>query len=252
MTKQDIFLANPVALISKNLAVSFYNSATNALSTSVSINGISYDVVGIFSKDGDGNDVIIPKIVYETGYISNTGNQLKLTFNRGENVSKQTHAIVQLLNKQGSHHLQGSYDYVDMGSLLKGIGTAIKGLTYFISAIAGISLFIAGIGVMNMMYISVSERTQEIGIRLAIGATPRNVMYQFLLESILLTGMGGLVLFALGVGGAWVISLFLPFRAIVDMGTFLLAFSVSTIVGIIFGLLPAKQASKKNLIDILR
>ncbi|WP_330664298.1 ABC transporter permease, partial [Anaerostipes caccae] len=76
---------------------------------------------------------------------------------------------------------------------MKGIGSVINSLTYFISAIAGISLFIAGIGVMNMMYISVSERTREIGIRLAIGATPKNILFQFLLEAVLLTGIGGLI-----------------------------------------------------------
>lgn len=139
-----------------------------------------------------------------------------------------------------------------MGQILKGIGSVINSLTYFISAIAGISLFIAGIGVMNMMYISVSERTREIGIRLAIGATPKNILFQFLLEAVLLTGIGGLIGFGIGGGLAWLISLFLPFRAVIGVGSFLLAFYVSTFVGILFGILPAKNAANKNLIDILR
>ncbi|MFL4443339.1 ABC transporter permease [Heyndrickxia coagulans] len=135
---------------------------------------------------------------------------------------------------------------------LNGIGSVINSLTYFISAIAGISLFIAGIGVMNMMYISVSERTREIGIRLAIGATPKHILFQFLLEAVLLTGIGGLIGFGIGGGLAWLISLFLPFRAVIGVGSFLLAFCVSTFVGILFGILPAKNAANKNLIDILR
>ena len=127
-------------------------------------------------------------------------------------------------------------------------------LTYFISAIAGISLFIAGIGVMNMMYISVSERTQEIGIRLAVGATQKNILWQFLLESIMLTVGGGITGFMIGWMLSSLISLLIPYHihAIVTFGNFLLAFGVSTAVGIIFGMLPATQAAKRNLIDILR
>ncbi len=105
---------------------------------------------------------------------------------------------------------------------------------------------------MNMMYISVSERTREIGIRLAIGATPKNILFQFLLEAVLLTGIGGLIGFGIGGGLAWLISLFLPFRAVIGVGSFLLAFCVSIFVGILFGILPAKNAANKNLIDILR
>ena len=105
---------------------------------------------------------------------------------------------------------------------------------------------------MNMMYISVSERTKEIGIRLAIGATPTLIMWQFLLEAIILTVSGGLIGFALGYGTAVLISLMLPFNAVITLNTFFLAFGVSSSVGLVFGILPAKQAADKNLIDILR
>ncbi|MED4311188.1 ABC transporter permease [Heyndrickxia coagulans] len=252
ISQNNITFADPVALISKKLAASIYIQPNRALDTAVIVNGISYHVIGVFENADDFHDIMIPKNVYEKSNISNVGNKLKLVFNRGENVSKQTKKIVSLLNKQGSHHLQGSYEHIEMGSILKGIGSVISSLTYFISAIAGISLFIAGIGVMNMMYISVSERTREIGIRLAIGATPKNILFQFLLEAVLLTGIGGLIGFGIGGGLAWLISLFLPFRAVIGVGSFLLAFCVSTFVGILFGILPAKNAANKNLIDILR
>ena len=147
---------------------------------------------------------------------------------------------------------RGSYTYTNLGVILKGIGSVIKGLTYFISAIAGVSLFIAGIGVMNMMYISVSERTQEIGIRLAIGTTPQNIKEQFLLEAIILTSLGGVLGLIIGNTIAYLISFLLPFRAVITFGTVVLAIGVSTIVGLIFGLLPAKQASNQTLIDVFR
>ena len=136
--------------------------------------------------------------------------------------------------------------------MLKGISKVIDALTYFIGAVAGISLIIAGIGVMNMMYISVSERTQEIGIRLAIGARPRTIMLQFLLEAVMLTTLGGIIGFLGGAGLAYGIALALPFQAKMSLSSFVVAFIVSSTVGIIFGILPAKQAANKNLIDILR
>ncbi len=105
---------------------------------------------------------------------------------------------------------------------------------------------------MNMMYISVSERTQEIGIRLSIGAKPKQILLQFLFEAMFLTLLGGIIGFALGAIISMSISVLLPFKAIVTLKSFVLAFSVSTLVGITFGILPAKQAASNNLIDILK
>ncbi|WP_143875589.1 FtsX-like permease family protein, partial [Oenococcus oeni] len=110
------------------------------------------------------------------GQVNDQGNSVQITFSKGSKISKNTEHLVTLLKKKGSHRNKGEYSFTDMGELLSGIGKVISALTYFVSAIAGISLFIAGIGVMNMMYISVSERTQEIGIRLAVGASPRDIM----------------------------------------------------------------------------
>lgn len=156
------------------------------------------------------------------------------------------------LKKSGSEHRSGSYEYFDYGELLKGIGNVISGLTLFVSAIAGISLLIAGVGVMNMMYISASERSQEIGIRMAVGATPAEIMKQFLLESVMLTLTGGIIGLLVGAMDAWLIAMFLPFKPVVTVGSIVGTFAISSIVGIVFGLLPAKSAANKNLIDILK
>lgn len=248
---QDRQLKNQVAMISRSFAKKCFRTTINALHTALIINGYSYQVVGVISTDNSA-DIYLPKETYLANQTSTSGNRLKLTFQTGSNVSKQAKKAVKLLQQAGSQRSLGDYSYFDAGALLSGISKVIKGLTYFISAIAGISLFIAGIGVMNMMYISVSERTKEIGIRLAIGATPTLIMWQFLLEAIILTVSGGLIGFALGYGTAALISLMLPFKAVVTLNTFLLAFGVSSSVGLVFGILPAKQAANKNLIDILR
>ena len=111
---------------------------------------------------------------------------------------------------------------------------------------------IAGVGVMNMMYISASERSQEIGIRMAVGATPAEIMKQFLLESVMLTLTGGIIGLLVGAMDACLIAMFLPFKPVVTVGSIVGTFAISSIVGIVFGLLPAKSAANKNLIDILK
>ncbi|MDN6026177.1 MAG: ABC transporter permease [Lacticaseibacillus paracasei] len=251
ISAQDRQLKNQVAMISRSFAKKCFRTTINALHTALIINGFSYQVIGVISTDNSA-DIYLPKETYLANQTSTSGNRLKLTFQTGSNVSKQAKKAVKLLQQSGSQRSLGDYYYFDAGALLSGISKVIKGLTYFISAIAGISLFIAGIGVMNMMYISVSERTKEIGIRLAIGATPTLIMWQFLLEAIILTVSGGLIGFALGYGTAVLISLMLPFNAVITLNTFFLAFGVSSSVGLVFGILPAKQAADKNLIDILR
>lgn len=177
---------------------------------------------------------------------------MAITFQRGSDISQLANAIVRQLKKSGTERRNGSHQYFDYGELLKGIGNVISGLTLFVGAIAGISLLIAGVGVMNMMYISASERSQEIGIRMAVGATPAEIMKQFLLESVMLTLTGGVVGLVLGGLIAWMITAFLPFKPVITLGSIIGTFAISSIVGIVFGILPAKSAANKNLIDILK
>ena len=139
-----------------------------------------------------------------------------------------------------------------MRQIMESIGKVIDGLTYFISAIAGISLFIAGVGVMNMMYISVSERTKEIGIRRSLGATENSIQIQFLLEGLIITTIGGIVGYLFGIGLAYLIAKLLPFGIYIDLSVILLAVGVSMFIGIIFSVMPAKAAAKKDVVEILR
>ncbi|MCS8588282.1 ABC transporter permease [Leuconostoc citreum] len=257
ISKQDILVGNPVALVSQRIAKKGYETVKNALNASIDINGTTYTIIGILSNDAvqgsyQNYDVVLPRQVFETNNNNGAANTLKLTFTTGTNVSKETQKIVDQLNSSGSQHNTGDYQFYDMAAMLKGISAVIKGITYFIVAVASISLFIAGIGVMNMMYIAVSERTQEIGIRMAVGASQNQILWQFLIEAVLLTLSGGMIGYLGGLGIAMGISVFLPFKASVSLATFILAFGTSTVVGLVFGILPAKTASNKNLIDILR
>jgi putative ABC transport system permease protein len=166
--------------------------------------------------------------------------------------SKVTTAAIDEMKASGSVKDLGNYEVYDTAALTDGIGQVLSTITYFISAVAGISLFIAGVGVMNMMYISVSERTKEIGIRRALGATRNAIRLQFLLEGITLTLIGGIIGYIVGMILAYVIGNAVSIPVSVDLFTVLLAVGVSSGIGLIFSVMPASEAAKKDLIDILR
>ena len=125
-------------------------------------------------------------------------------------------------------------------------------MTGFLSAIAAISLLVGGIGIMNIMLVSVTERTREIGIRMAIGAREKEVLFQFLVEAAMLAGFGGLVGIAVGLGSAWVMAPLLQVPFIVQPDMMILAFVFSALVGLVFGYMPAQRAARLDPIDALR
>ena len=270
LSANELATGQAVALMKLSLAKRQYGTAQNALGTTVTVGTTTYQVVGVYknqaeySLDGDQNKygagLLLPADLYYQGDAVNQGDTIKLTFDQGADAGRISKRVAKYLKKNGTAANQGSYQYEDMEKELKQFSSQMNIITKFISFIAAISLFIAGIGVMNMMYISVSERTQEIGIRLAVGATPANIMMQFLVEAVTLTVTGGLLGFLGGAGLAHLIAPLLShsigggihIHAHITMTAFLLAFGTSAAVGLIFGILPARQAANKNLIDILR
>lgn len=270
LSNNELVTGQPVALMKLSLAKQQYGTAQNAVGTTATVGTTTYQVVGVYkdqaeySLDGNQNkygaSLLLPFSLYYQGDAVNQGDTIKLTFGQGSDAGQVSKRVAKYLKKSGSAANQGNYQYEDMEKELKQFSSQMSIITKFISFIAAISLFIAGIGVMNMMYISVSERTQEIGIRLAVGATPANIMLQFLIEAVALTVTGGLLGFLGGAGLAHLLAPLLSssigggihIHAHITMNAFLLAFGTSAAVGLIFGILPARQAANKNLIDILR
>jgi putative ABC transport system permease protein len=125
-------------------------------------------------------------------------------------------------------------------------------LSMMLSAIAGISLLVGGIGIMNIMLVSVTERTQEIGLRKAIGAPEQSILQQFLIEAVILSIAGGMIGISLGVGSAVLIGVFTPLKPTVPFSAILLATGVSGGIGLVFGVIPARQAAKLDPIVALR
>ncbi len=150
------------------------------------------------------------------------------------------------------HNTEDAYQVLNMEEIAQGVGQITRIMTIIIGSIAGISLVVGGIGVMNIMLVSVTERTREIGIRIAIGATKRQILVQFLIESITLTLIGGILGILLGWGVVTLVSVFAGLPGLISWQVVLGGVLFSMVIGIIFGILPANKAARLNPIDALR
>lgn len=261
LTNQDSELLNKVATIDSVTAKELFNTPDRALGKGIEIEQELFRVVGVFPGEEQDNlfslsntNVEIPKETYYYYFKAKKNNtsSLTLTLEEGVELDKVTSKVIKQLKNKGSLRYLGEYEVLDTAMLTKGIGQILSTITYFITAVAGISLFIAGVGVMNMMYISVSERTKEIGIRRALGATRNSIRLQFLLEGLILTISGGIIGYSLGMIFAYGIGSLIKIHVSVDLFTILLAVGVSLFIGLVFSVMPASEAAKKDLIDILR
>jgi putative ABC transport system permease protein len=132
------------------------------------------------------------------------------------------------------------------------LNTVVNTITVLLSAVAAISLFVGGIGIMNIMLVSVTERTREIGIRMAVGATGIDVQLQLLLEAVVLSLLGGISGILLGLATSVLVSKFAGFSSIVSVRSIVISFIVSTLIGVFFGWYPSRKAANLNPIDALR
>ena len=147
---------------------------------------------------------------------------------------------------------ENDFSVISSAELINTFGAVTSVLTVFLAAIAAISLLVGGIGIMNIMLVSVIERTREIGLRKAIGATPRAILTQFLAEAVVISVLGGLMGTALGILGALGLAAFAPFPPLIQPAAILLATGFSAAVGLFFGIYPARRAAHLNPIDALR
>ncbi|WP_161821762.1 ABC transporter permease, partial [Sporotomaculum syntrophicum] len=167
-----------------------------------------------------------------------------------EKVQETMMQAVKVLERR--HRSSAQYVSYSMEQEMQSANQVTGIMTLIIGAIAGISLLVGGIGVMNIMLVSVTERTREIGIRMAVGARRKDILTQFLIESVVLCLIGGIIGMLLGVGGAFLIAKLANWPPLVSWWTMLIAFTFSAAVGIIFGILPANKAAKMNPIEALR
>lgn len=231
------------------------------LGSIITINNINYEIVGIIPSKGEEEislfsidaNIKVPKKTYEK--FNSNKNQIygiKVILKKDADVKESIKDIEKTLNDEGSKKDIGKYQVYDSSGVIKILGSVLNTITTFIAIVAGISLFIAGIGVMNMVYTSVSERVLEIGIKRALGAKKKDIKREFLFEGIVITLTGGIIGYILGIVIAIIVSYFLNLKAKPSLTTVIIAISVSVIVGIISSILPSKKAANQNTVDILK
>jgi putative ABC transport system permease protein len=168
-----------------------------------------------------------------------------------QSVGQQTEAL--LRQRRGIQFGQESdFSVRDMQEVADTMSQATGTLTALLGAIAAVSLLVGGIGIMNIMLVNVTERTREIGVRLAIGALASDVLFQFLLEAVVLSALGGVLGIGLGLGLSWSVTRALEVPFLIQPPILLLAFGFSAAVGVLFGFLPARKAASLNPIEALR
>jgi putative ABC transport system permease protein len=221
------------------------------------INGSEFTVIGILDKSSDfsftstNNAVIIPYTTAMKTIGSRTISNVDLFMSDSEQSDIIMNDIKRVLNG-AFNYKDGSYFVFNYEDIIATIGDVTGMLKLLLAGIASISLVVGGIGIMNMMLVSVTERTSEIGLRKALGAEPNSIQLQFILEAIFLSIFGGILGLALGMLIAYVASIFIGFNLIISLSTVFLAIGFSAVVGVVFGYMPARKASRLNPIDALR
>jgi len=258
-TERDIRSRHKVAVIGKTVAEELFPDQ-NPIGARIRIRNIPFKIIGILSEKGQsmmGNqdDVVLAPATTVLYRMSDgrTVNSIMVSAVSVDQMDAAMEEATQILRQQ--HKLRpGEDDDFTIRSQTDIISrvTSVTGiLTMLLGAIAGVSLLVGGIGIMNIMLVSVTERTREIGIRMAIGAREGDIMVQFLIESVILSMVGGIIGILLGFSLGKIISGLINSSMIVDPFITLLAFTFSGVVGIFFGLYPARKASKLNPIDAL-
>ncbi|MGE7780110.1 ABC transporter permease [Peribacillus sp. NPDC097264] len=213
------------------------------------------EIIGVMEKSTgllafDTVQLYMPSNAWKTVFSKNDVTSILL---QAENTDQLNTIGKKASAKLNSIHNAGeSYQVINMEEIASAIGQITRIMTLIIGSVAGISLVVGGIGVMNIMLVSVTERTKEIGIRLALGATRRQILTQFLIESIILTLIGGLLGIVLGWIVVTLISLFAGLPSLISWQVVLGGVAFSMTIGIVFGILPANKASKMNPIESLR
>lgn len=237
-------------------ALYFFNSASGALNQELKINGVPYKIVGVLeetedSTESSGDDVIyIPYTTAMKASGSTVVSSYTVMATSEDMVTPAVNSIKTLLNDK-----IGGSDYYTVTSMLSMIDTMtdiMNKMSMVLVAIAAISLLVGGIGIMNIMLVSVTERTREIGIRKSLGAKHKHIMTQFVMEAATVSCLGGIIGIILGSSLAVLAGKLLGMSTNPSIGAIGVAFGVSVAIGIAFGFLPARKAAQLNPIDALR
>lgn len=234
----------------------------NPIGVNIRLKNLSCNVIGVLKSKGAsafGSDqdeiVIVPLKMYQQKIKGDKDiSSILISITDGKYIENAKTEITALMQERRAIKIEepDNFHIRDMQDLLSTMTSTTKMLTYLLGSIAGISLLVGGIGIMNIMLVSVTERTREIGTRLAIGAMENEVLLQFLVEAIVLATMGGIIGIFLGLGIGYITVNLMDLPFILNHKIILISFVFSTLIGVFFGYFPARKAARLNPIDALR
>jgi len=252
-TRSEDEQADRVVMLGPGIADELFGNV-DPVNKRILLSGQSYQVLGVLEEKGGGfggpsfdNYIYLPLETLFKYFDTELVDSFIFEVRDQDQIAQAQAAIEKTIGKELE---EDEFSVFDQSQLLKTINSILGMLTVGLGGIAAISLVVGGIGIMNIMLVSVTERTREIGLRKALGATPNLILLQFLIEAALLSVLGGLIGLAIAYLGSLALQPYFPAK--VTMDAVLLAFGVSTVVGLVFGVAPARRAAKLSPIEALR
>ncbi|WP_024121243.1 sporulation-delaying-protein transporter subunit SkiZ [Bacillus halotolerans] len=253
-TDNDFLAGKRAGIISQKMAEELFDKSS-PLGEVVWVNGQPVEIIGVLKKETGLlsfglSEMYVPFNMMKSSFGTSDFSNVSLQVESADDIKSIGKEAAQLVNDH--HGTEDSYQVMNMEEIAAGIGKITTIMTTIIGSIAGISLLVGGIGVMNIMLVSVTERTREIGIRKSLGATRGQILTQFLIESVVLTLIGGLIGIGIGYGGAALVSAIAGWPSLVSWQVVCGGVLFSMLIGVVFGMLPANKAAKLDPIEALR